>query len=292
MIKRTSLIIVISLLFSQMVLASTLEQIKKQGTLRHLGVYYANFNTGAGDGLDTELMQMFAQHLGVQYQHVPTTFATVITDLTGIKIKHDEEEIEILGTTTPRGDIIANGLTILPWREKIINYSDPTFPTQVWLIARSDSKIKPITPSKDICQDILTVKTLIKGLKILSKENTCLDAGLYDLTGTGAEIEYFPGNLGELTPAIIQGFAEATLIDTPNALVAIEKWGSMIKVIGPISEFQGMGVGFTKDAPVLKNEFNKFLFELKNSGTMHKLVEKYYPLAFQFYPDFFKDLKK
>ncbi len=292
MLKTISLTIIVLLTAIQIVCATTLKQIKKQGVLRHLGVKYANFNTGAGDGLDTELMQLFAAHLGVKYQHVPTSFATVITDLTGIKIVHKGTDIDITGSTTPKGDIIANGLTILPWRKKLINYSTPIFPTQVWLVARSDSTLQPIIPSKNTDQDIQTVRALINGVKILSKENTCLDAKLYNLSCTGAEVEYFSGGLGELTPAMIQGFAEATLIDTPNALLALEKWGSMIKVIGPVSKFQGMGVGFTKDALKLMENFNAFLSELKRNGTMYKLVDKYYPLAFQFYPEFFKDLKK
>ena len=292
MLKKIALGIVILMVIVQTGAATTLEQVKKQGVLRHLGVGYANFNTGTGDGLDTELMQIFAKHLGVKYQHVKTTFATVITDLTGIQIKPRGTEVDILGTTTPKGDIIANGLTILPWRQKVINYSIPTFPTQVWLIATADSTIQPITPSGNIDQDIQAVKALITGKKVLSKENTCLDAGLYGLSRIGAEVQSFAGGLGELAPAIIQGAADVTLIDVPDALVALEKWGSKIKVIGPLSKFQGMGVGFTKDALKLKEEFNRFLAKIKNNGTMYRLVEKYYPLAFQFYPDFFKDLKK
>lgn len=292
MLKKIILGLLILIVTAQVATATTLKQVKKQGVLRHLGVRYANFNTGTGDGMDTELMQLFAKHLGVKYQSVETTFATVITDLTGMKVNPRGTEVDILEITEPKGDIIANGLTILPWRQKVINYSTPTFPTQVWLIATADSTIQPIASTGNTEQDIKAVKNLIAGKKILSKHNTCLDAELYGLSMTGAIIEPFTGGVGELAPAIIQGAAEATLIDVPDALVALEKWGSKIKVIGPVSEFQGMGVGFTKDAPELKAKFNKFLVTLKNNGTMYRLIKKYYPLAFHFYPDFFKDLKK
>ena len=40
-----------------------LDEIRSAGVLRHLGIPYANFVTGSGDGLDVELIQGFAQHL-------------------------------------------------------------------------------------------------------------------------------------------------------------------------------------------------------------------------------------
>jgi len=272
--------------------AATLKEIKERGVLRHLGVYYANFNTASGDGYDSEMMKMFAKFLGVKYQHVPTVFSTVITDLTGIKVKAKGTDIEILGTTQPKGDIIANGLTILPWRQKVVNYSVPTFPTQVWLISKADAPVKPVRPSGNPDKDILSVKALLNNLTVLEKKNTCLDASLYKLSKAGAKIKSFAGGLGELAPAVIQGEAQATILDVPDALVALEKWGSEIKVIGPISKFQGMGVGFTKDAIELQKVFNTFLDIIKKDGRLHKLISKYYPLAFQFYPDFFSDVKK
>ena len=54
------------------VLADDLADIKARGELRHLGINYANFVTGAGDGFDVELVQGFAKHIGVKYKLVPT----------------------------------------------------------------------------------------------------------------------------------------------------------------------------------------------------------------------------
>jgi ABC-type amino acid transport substrate-binding protein len=272
--------------------ATTLKEIKANGVLRHLGVYYANFNTGSGDGYDTEIMKMFAKHLGVRYQHVKTTFATVITDLSGIKVKSRGSEVDILGITKPKGDIIANGLTILPWRQKVVDFSTPTFPTQVWLLARADSPMNPVQPTGNPDNDIHAVKAMLKNKTVLEKKNTCLDAELYQIADVGAIVKSFSGGLADMAPAIIQGEAECTILDVPDALVALEEWGDKVKVIGPVSKFQGMGVGFTKDAPLLKKAFNDFLKKIKNDGTLYKLVNKYYSLAFQFYPDFFSDLKQ
>lgn len=57
------------LLFSSLgAYAGDLREIREAGVLRHLGIPYANFVTGSGDGLDVELIQLFARHLGVAYQ--------------------------------------------------------------------------------------------------------------------------------------------------------------------------------------------------------------------------------
>ena len=65
--------------------AGDLADVKQRGVLRHLGVPYANFVTGAGDGMDVELMKGFAGYLGVRYEYVPTSWKDVIGDLTGKK---------------------------------------------------------------------------------------------------------------------------------------------------------------------------------------------------------------
>ena len=102
------------------VFAGDLPEIRQRGVLRHLGIPYANFVrvTGMGvDGLDVELMQLFAAHLGVAYEWVPTSWSEVFGDLTGQKVIPDKNDgVAVIGKNTVRGDIIANGLTILNWR--------------------------------------------------------------------------------------------------------------------------------------------------------------------------------
>jgi ABC-type amino acid transport substrate-binding protein len=270
--------------------AQDLPEIKAKGILRHLGVPYANFVSGAGDGLDVELMQMFARHIGVRYQYVKTDWPTLISDLTGIKYQLIQNEIKILGKATVKGDVIANGLTQLDWRQQLIAFSTPTFPTQVWLVARADSPMQPINPSDDVQRDIAQVKQLLDRRAVLGVAGTCTDPNLYDFDAAGATSRLFKGTLNELAPAIINGVADATVLDVPDALVALEKWPGQIKVIGPVSPVQLMGLGFTKNAPLLRAAFNDFFEMCKADGTYRQLVQKYYPSAFLYFPKFFDSL--
>lgn len=265
-----------------------LPQIKKRGVLRHLGIPYANFVTGTGNGLDVEMVKLFAREIRVKYEFVRTEWSCVIDDLCGKKLKVVNGNVIVIGDTPVKGDIIATGLTVLPWRQKMVNYSKPTFPTQIWLVARADSSLTPIKPSNDMNKDINAVKSQLKGVKVMGVAKTCLDPDLYGLKETGAKIILFKGNLNEIVPAIIKGDSEAAILDVPDLMIALEKWPGKIKVIGPVSHRQDMGYAFSKDAIKLRDEFNRFFEKTKKDGTYLNLVKKYYPSVFQYYPDFFK----
>ncbi len=267
--------------------AKDLPEIQKAGVLRHLGVPYANFVTGSGDGLDVELIKLFAEHLGVKYEYVKTDWGSVITDLTGQQIKVANGDVTVTGSASIKGDIIANGMTIIPWRQKVVDFSQPTFPTQVWLVAKANSALKPITPTGEVTKDIALVKESLRGTSTMGKQKTCLDPALYQLAEYTQKIALFDGALNELAPAVLQGHAESTILDVPDALVALEKWPGQLKVIGPISGKQEMGIGFAKTSPLLRNAFNEFFQKIKADGTYHRLVRKYYVDVFNYYPEFF-----
>jgi ABC-type amino acid transport substrate-binding protein len=190
-----------------------------------------------------------------------------------------------------RGDLIANGLTMLPWRQKLIEYSTPTFPTGVWLIARAEGRSMPIKASGDRGRDIQATKARLRDGSVLVMEATCLDPALYGLKNKGLDLRYYTRstNLNEMVPAILNDDAEMTLLDVPDALIALEKWPGQIKVIGPVSDDQQMGVGFRKGSPELRKAFNDFFQKLKQDGTYVRLVEKYYPTALRYFPAFFKN---
>jgi ABC-type amino acid transport substrate-binding protein len=267
-----------------------LHDIKADGVIKHLGIPYANFVTGSDDGMDVELIKGFAKHIGVKYEYVKTDWGTVVEDLIGKKITMENGHA-VLGADVPvKGDLVANGFTILSWRKEILEFSEPTFPSQIWLIARANSTTKPIKPSKDINKDVDQVRKVLKGKKVLALPKTCLDPSLYDLDPTGATVVNYNGQLNELAPALIYKGNEFTILDVPDALIALEKWPGKIKIIGPMSPPQLMGVGFPKTSPKLREAFNKYLEEIKHNGTYARLIKKYYPTASYYFPAYFKNL--
>ena len=85
---------------------------------------------------------------------------------------------------------------------------------------------------------------MLDGHEVLVLKNTCLDPELHNLEATGARVRCFPGSLNELAPAVMNGEAETTILDLPDAFIALEKWPGKIKIIGPISEHTGYGLRF------------------------------------------------
>ena len=267
-----------------------LADIQKAGILRHLAIPYANFYTGRGDGLDVELIKGFAKELGVRYELVETSWSTVFGDLTGRNARRNGEKAELLNAVPVRGDLVANGMTILQWRTQVVDFSIPTFPSGVWLIARADSRLTPITPTGNQMEDIKLVRAQLAHHGVLALADTCLDPGLYGMDNTGAAVKLQPKGrkLNEMIPAILNHDAESTLLDVPDALIALERWPGLIKVIGPISRHQLMGVSFRKDSPKLRAAFNRYFKRIQRDGTYNNMVRKYYPAVFRYSADFFK----
>ena len=270
-------------------LAADLPEIKARGELRHLGIKYANFVTGAGDGFDVELAQGFAKEIGVQYKLVYSDFYSVIRDLLGKDVVRQGNEVSLTGDFPVKGDMIATGFTVLPWREAVLLYSEPTFPSQVLLIARAQSPIAPIKESNDLRRDITTTKSTIGKKSLLVLEKTCLDPANYGLKGIGIDLRAYTKNtnLNEMIPALLNNEAELTLLDVPDAILDLKKWSGQIKVIGPISEHQLLAAAFPKDAPLLRDAFNAYLRKIKADGSYDRLVDKYYPGIRRYFPEFF-----
>jgi glutamine transport system substrate-binding protein len=266
-----------------------LAEIQARGEIRHLGIPYANFVTGAGDGFDVELIQGFAKRIGVRYRLVPTDFYYAIRDLLGKNVVRHGEDAFLEGDFPVKGDLIAAGFTVLPWREKVLLFSAPTFPSQVLLVARADSPVKPIAGSDDLAKDIDETKSVIGKKSLLVMERTCLDPANYGLKGKGIDLRAYArsSNLNDMVPALINGEAEFTLLDVPDALLDLQKWAGKIKVIGPVSEEQRLAAAFPKSSPKLRDAFDAYLRETRADGTYDRLVSKYYPGSRRYFPEFF-----
>lgn len=278
---------------SSICIARDLNEIKESAVLRHIGTPYGNFvkqihqdNTLIWVGLDVELMQGFAANLGVKYLFIEMPTDQLVGGLTGQNIEFNNNEIIYGKTSEIRGDVISNGMTTLEWRKEIVDFSDDYFFSAVWLFARADSTMQPITPSGSLEEDIKQVKLQLLDRNLLTVKQTNLDAELYDLQSTGAKI-IFRNKFTRLIPSLLDNNAESTLMDVVDGLLALEKWAGEIKVVGPISEIQSMAVGFSKKSPKLRIAFNEYLDQIRTDGSYNELVEKYYPNFHQFAPNHF-----
>jgi ABC-type amino acid transport substrate-binding protein len=270
-------------------IAADLPEIKARGELRHLGIRYAHFVTGAGDGFDVELVRGFANEIGVDYRLVYTDFYSVIRDLLGQDVVREGADITLEGSYPVKGDLIATGFTVLPWRQAILLFSEPTFPSQVVLIARADSPLRPIEGSDSLQDDIRETKALIHGQSLLVMEKTCLDPANYGLKGRDIELRAYTKstNINEMVPALLKLDADLSLLDVPDVILDMQKWPGRFKILGPVSDEQVLATAFPKEAPQLRDAFDAYLRKIKASGEYDRLVDKYFPGARSYFPAFF-----
>lgn len=261
-----------------------LAEIQERGELRHLGVPYANFVTGDDEGLDVQILKLYCRQIEVGYRYVPCDWANVISSLSGKNVIVRGNAVEVDGEVPIRGDIIGNGLTVLPWRRQVIDYSRPYFPSAIWVVARADSPLKPIRPGGDPEKDREKTRELLKGKEVLSIRNTCVDIKLYPLDDT--KPLYKQGiTLNDLAAVLVKGEAEISILDVPDALVALHKFPGQIKILGAITGKQEMGFGVSKESPQLLASFDTFLDRLKRSGKLGELITTYYPGIDKYFPE-------
>jgi ABC-type amino acid transport substrate-binding protein len=106
-----------------------------------------------------------------------------------------------------------------------------------------------------------------------------------------ATVKYFDGILNDLAGVVIKGDSEVIILDAPDTFVALQKWPGQIKILGPVSEKQTMACAFRKEDREMLESFNQFLKEIQESGFYMKLIEKYYPAAPIYFPEFFQKLQ-
>ena len=286
---RSTLFFISACIFSLLLAAATasgvtLEEIRSRGTLRHLAVPYAKFSNMKEDGLDCALMKRFAEYLGVTYQFIPTDFSKGFLDVTGVDIKDESKPRD---TSKIIGDVFACGLSVLPERDKHVDFSLPTFISEVWLVAKSNSELTPITPSGNEDVDIALTVSKLKGKTVHGVSKTSLDYRnfpyLQEAGATPVNIQYT-----STTSTFLYALQRNILFlsESPNVMVGLRQWPYRFKVIGPISRSMRMAAAFAPESVELREEFNKFFIEQWESGEYRKLVEHYYPGASTFLSSF------
>lgn len=277
------------LLASALAYPADLAEIRERGVLRHIGIQYANFVTKNGDGLDVELVRGFANHIGVRYELVLSDFYHVMRDLLGQDVVRSGDAVSLTGQFPVKGDMIAAGFTVLPWRQAVLDFSTPVFPSQVLLVARIESKYQPILPQSSVRDEIAETRKLLGTKSLLVMEKTCLDPANYGLKGIGIDLrmQKASSNLDDMVPALLRGSAEFTLLDVPDAILDLQRWTGRIKLLGPISEHQILAAAFPKASPALRAAFDNYLTVVRADGTYDRLVNKYYPGIRRYFPEFF-----
>jgi polar amino acid transport system substrate-binding protein len=197
-------------------------------------------------GYEIELFNAIAGKIGYpDPQYSNTNFAAVFRD-----------------TANGLFDIAVVSSTILAERERVVDFTDPHYEAQQALLVPEDS-------------DIASVDDL-DGAIVGAQDGTTGEAYANDETGA-SEVRGFPQGPDAIT-AVVTGQVDATIIDQPVAVDAVEKQGGM-EVVEEIQTNELYGFPVAPDNDGLREAVNTALQELKDDGTVEELYEKYFSTA-------------
>ena len=197
-------------------------------------------------GYEIELFNAIAEKIGYpDPEYSNTNFAAVFRD-----------------TANGLFDIAVVSSTILPERERVVDFTDPHYEAQQALLVPEGS-------------DIASVDDL-SGAIVGAQDGTTGEKYANDETGA-SEVRGFPQGPDAIT-ALVTGQVDATIIDQPVAADAVEKQGGMV-IAEEIQTDELYGFPVAPDNDGLREAVNAALAELKKDGTVDELYEKYFSTA-------------
>ena len=196
-------------------------------------------------GYEIELFNAISEKLGLEPQYSNTNFAAVFRD-----------------TANGLFDIAVVSSTILPERERVVDFTDPHYEAQQALLVTEDS-------------DIASVEDL-EGAIVGAQDGTTGEQYANNETGA-SEVRGFPQGPDAIS-ALVTGQVDATIIDQPVAVDAVEKQGGM-EIVEEIQTDELYGFPVAPDNDGLREAVNTALQELKDDGTVDELYEKYFSTA-------------
>lgn len=195
-------------------------------------------------GYDIEVGQEVANRLGLEPTFQDTSFDTIFRDLSQGKF-----------------DFVLAATTITPEREQKVDFSDPYYAADQALV---------VTPGSDIA----TVEDL-SGATVGAQDGTTGEEYANDETDA-SEVRGFPEG-PDAIQALKAGQVDATIIDQPVAVDALEKEGGIeIPTVIPTGELYG--IPFATDSDALREQANQALQEMKDDGTLAELYQKYFKI--------------
>lgn len=191
---------------------------------------------------------------------IDADIAKAIADKMGLELKIEDMEFDsiITAVSTGKADLGLAGMTVTPDRQKNVDFSDSYATGIQSVIVKEDSTITKIDD--------------LKGKKIGVQLSTTGDIYATDAYGKDAVVQYNKGN--DAVMALTQGQVDAVIIDNEPAKSYVEA-NKGLKILDTEYATENYAACISKDNAGLTKAVNKALAELKDDGTLQKIVDKY-----------------
>lgn len=227
-----------------------LDAVKKAGVLRvgteatYPPMEFAD-ESGKAVGFDIDMMQYVADKLGVKLELVMGDFAGLIQ-----------------GLSVNRFDTIVATMNITEERKKNVLFSEPYIPA-VGLSIIISTKTTDIKGFSDLSGKKLGIQL---GSTTESWAATQSDLG---------EVKKYP-RVAEALLDLSAGRIDAVVTDNVVGAYYMKQEASSYVMLDELKEAGPVGIAIPLDSPKLKEEIDKILAEMKSSGKMTELSEKWF----------------
>jgi ABC-type amino acid transport substrate-binding protein len=195
------------------------------------------------EGYDIDIVNEVAERAGLEVQIEDTAFDTIFRDLAQGKF-----------------DMVASATTILPERERAVDFSDPYyFADQALLVEQGNNDIKTVDD--------------LGGATVGAQDGTTGEIYANDETDA-QEVRGFPEGPDAIN-ALRAGTVDAVIIDLPVAEDAVQAQGG-VQVAQRVVTREEYGLAFQPDGDALREEANAALQEIKDDGTFAKIYNKWF----------------
>ena len=221
----------------------------KSGIVSDMGVPFAFIKDGKLMGFDVELATRFAASLGKELVPVDMQFGSLLAAVSTSKI-----------------DLITSSLAITDERKKQIDFSDPYYDSSVCLIARRKNIANESA-------DILKSADDLAEKRIGIFAGTVHDAFVAKKYPKATAFQY--NSSADMMLSLKTGKIDAAMYDLITARILLKHNDDMGLLTDKIFDMP-LGVGFNKNNPKLRNEFNTFLKNIRSNGTYDEMFKRWF----------------
>lgn len=245
---------------------SKLQDIIERGSLKAIttysGITYFLYR-GRPMGFDYEMLQMFAQDLGVELE---------------IVIARDENTL-IQMLNSGEGDLIAYGFTITEDRKQKIDFTDPLYLSHQVLVQRKPENWRKMN-LHNIHKTLIQNPVELIGDTISVKRNSSYAQRIVNLSeevGGKIHIDTIPGNMStdEIFRQIASGKIKYSIVDQNVASIYSSDY-PILDISTKMSFSQRIAWGVRKQSDKLKDTLNDWLKRAKKTVDYHVVYNKYF----------------
>jgi membrane-bound lytic murein transglycosylase F len=244
----------------------TLQKIKKEGKLTALTTYSGTsyfLYRGQPMGFEYELLQRFADHLGVELEIV------ISQNIDSLLIELNIGEI----------DLVAHGITITSDRKEEVNFTDYLYLTHQVLVQRKPENWRRMSWSaieKELVHDAIE----LIGDTVSVRQNSSYLQRLQNLSkeiGGEIHIDTLPGHLStdRIIKMVVDGEIKYTVADDNIAGINASYY-HILDIDVPISFSQRIAWAVSQKSPELLVAVNSWLKEMKDDVDYYVIYNKYF----------------